>query len=431
MLLTIPIFMHCLSDKSSIEKSFVLTRIINGGNEVRKKQAESYGDLSYNCFLGFKRSLSVEKNDKRRVPVSHYLGSNETISAGSTKGEKLVRYDGMIPLLSRRWKACIVRNSLLGGDISKDETERIQLFCRDRYLQNSIRFFKFYNPMEVSKNGSDCYQSDFDSLLLREIHNKRDLDRLQATQLKNDLLSPVVLDSCDKTLLESVDSADRWEGGSVSYFEREAFSNLSSFTSCKKTRSFHDCISGVDCDKNREDFLILHPYSQMRNELLNRLAEFFLIIEKSNLIFNGAIVFDVSDSIKSGKGFPLKMKENLPFTRVSAKNFGLASSRYFDFNEILPNYFKVSLGIPKKTINRSENTTSSKKLKGKDNIHSIYSLVRLYGRNRIIPLYSTYIFLFCDYFCALSTEYFFRIKYRLDGWTGSGEYTGVTRIATE
>lgn len=32
---------------------------------------------------------------------------------------------------------------------------------------------------------------------------------------------------------------------------------------------------------------------------------------------------------------------------------------------------------------------------------------------------------------ALASEYFFRIKYRLDGWAGSGESTGVTRIATE
>ena len=70
-------------------------------------------------------------------------------------------------------------------------------------------------------------------------------------------------------------------------------------------------------------------------------------------------------------------------------------------------------------------------MKEKGNIHSTYSLVRLYVRNRIIPLYSTYIFLFYDYFCALFSEYFFQIKYRLDGWTGSGEYTGVTRIATE
>nr|YP_010308045.1 conserved hypothetical chloroplast protein Ycf2 [Microlepia speluncae]YP_010308061.1 conserved hypothetical chloroplast protein Ycf2 [Microlepia speluncae]ULU27966.1 conserved hypothetical chloroplast protein Ycf2 [Microlepia speluncae]ULU27967.1 conserved hypothetical chloroplast protein Ycf2 [Microlepia speluncae] len=431
MLLTIPIFMHCLSDKSSIERSFVLTRIINGGNEVRKRQAQSSGDLSHNCFLRFERSLSVEKNGKRGVPVSHYLGSNEDSYAGSTEGEKHVRYDTMIPSLSGRWKACIVRDSLLGGDISnKDKIGRIQLFRRDSCLQNSIRFFKFYNHAGVSKKGSDCYQSDFDSLLFWEIRNKRDLDRLQATRLKNDLLSPVVLDSCDKTLLESADSADcRGEDGSVFFFEQEAFSNLSSFTSCEITTSFRDCISGLDCDKNGEYFSVLHTYSQMRSGLINRLTEFFSIIEESNLIFDGAMVIGVSNSSKSGKGFPLEMKENMPFTRISAKKLGLASSRYFDFNEIISNYFEVFLGIPKNTINRSENTTSSKKLKG--NIHSTYSLVRLYGRSRIIPLYSTYISLFCDYFCALSTEYLFRIKYRLDGWAGIGEYTGVTRIATE
>nr|YP_009426994.1 conserved hypothetical chloroplast protein ycf2 [Hypodematium crenatum]YP_009427010.1 conserved hypothetical chloroplast protein ycf2 [Hypodematium crenatum]ASU95611.1 conserved hypothetical chloroplast protein ycf2 [Hypodematium crenatum]ASU95612.1 conserved hypothetical chloroplast protein ycf2 [Hypodematium crenatum] len=429
MLLAIPISMHCLSDKRSIERSFVLTGIINGGDGVRKKQAENLGDFSCDSFLRFERSLSVEKNGKRRIPVSHYLGLNGDISAGSTKKERQVRYDAMIPLVSGRWKACVVRGSLLGlgRDRSKDETERIQLFCRSRCLQNSSRFFKFYNYLVVSKNN----QSDFASLFFWENHNKQDPGRLQATQLRNDSLSPVVLNSYDKALLESGNSADHRGDGSGFYFEREAFSNLSSFTSCEKTTSFRGCISGLDCDENGEEFSILHIYSQMRNGLINRLTKFISIIKKSNLISNGAIVSGVSNSVKSGKGFPLKMKGDMPLTQISGKKLGLANSRHLNLNEILLNYFQISLGIPRKISNRSENTTSLNQLKEEGNIHSIYSLVRLYGRNRIIPLYSTYIFLFYDYFCALSTEYFFQIKYRLDGWTGSGGYTGVTRIATE
>nr|YP_009427346.1 conserved hypothetical chloroplast protein ycf2 [Pseudophegopteris aurita]YP_009427362.1 conserved hypothetical chloroplast protein ycf2 [Pseudophegopteris aurita]ASU95962.1 conserved hypothetical chloroplast protein ycf2 [Pseudophegopteris aurita]ASU95963.1 conserved hypothetical chloroplast protein ycf2 [Pseudophegopteris aurita] len=427
MLLTIPISMHCLSDKRSIERSFALVGVINGGDGVIKKQAEISGDFSRDCFPRFKRSSPVEKNGKRGIPVSHYLGLNEDISAGSTKKGKQVRYDAMIPLGSGRWEACVVRDSLLGRDISKDETERIQAFCRDRCLQNSSRFFKFYNYMVVSRNN----QSDFDSLFFWESHNKRYLGRLQATQLRSDSLSPVVLNSYDKALLESGDSADHRGDGSRFYFEREAFSNLSSFTSCEKTTSFRGCISGVDCDKIGEEFPILHTYSQMKNGLINRLTEFISIIEKSNLVFGGAIVIDVSNSVKSGKGFPLKTKGDMPLTQISGKKLGLASSRHLNLNEILPNYFQISSGIPRKISNRSENTTFSNQLEEKGNIHSIYSLVRLYGRNRIIPLYSTYIFLFYDYFCAFFTEYFSQIKYRLDGWTGSGEYTGVTRIATE
>nr|YP_010267365.1 conserved hypothetical protein Ycf2 [Brainea insignis]YP_010267381.1 conserved hypothetical protein Ycf2 [Brainea insignis]QKV47387.1 conserved hypothetical chloroplast protein Ycf2 [Brainea insignis]QKV47415.1 conserved hypothetical chloroplast protein Ycf2 [Brainea insignis]UIF93965.1 conserved hypothetical protein Ycf2 [Brainea insignis]UIF93981.1 conserved hypothetical protein Ycf2 [Brainea insignis] len=427
MLLTIPISMHCLSDKRSIERSFVLAGVINGGDGAIKKQAENSGDFSCDRFPRFERSLSTEKNGKRGIPVSHYLGLNEDISAGSTKKEKQVRYDAMIPLVSGRWKACVVRDSLLGRDISKDETERIQAFCRDKCLQNSSRFFKFYNHLVVSKNN----QSDFDSLFFWKNHNKRDLGRLQATQLRNDSLSPVVLNSYDKALLESRNLADHRGDGSEFYFEREAFSNLSSFTSCEKTTSFRGCISGLDCDKNGEEFPILHTYSQMKNGLINRLTEFISIIEKSNLIFNGAIVIDVSNSVKSGKGFPLKTKGDVPLTQISGKKLGLASSRHLDLDEIFPNYFQIFLGIPRKISNQSENTTFLNQLQEKGNIHSIYSLVRLYGRNRIIPLYSTYIFIFHDYFCALFTEYFFQIKYRLDGWTRSGEYTGVTRIATE
>nr|QKV47131.1 conserved hypothetical chloroplast protein Ycf2 [Tectaria decurrens]QKV47142.1 conserved hypothetical chloroplast protein Ycf2 [Tectaria decurrens]WVH13663.1 conserved hypothetical chloroplast protein Ycf2 [Tectaria coadunata] len=427
MLLAIPISMHCLSDKRLIEGSVVLTGVINGGDGVRKKQAENLVDVSCDCFLRFERSLYVEKNGKRRIPASHYLGLNEDISAGSTKKEKQVRYDGMIPLVSGRWKACVVRGSLLGRDISKDETEGIRVFCRGRCLQNSSKFFKFYNYLVVSKNN----QSDFDLFLFWENRNKRDPGRLQATQLRNDSLSPVVLNSYDKALLESGNSADHRGDGSGFYSEREAFSNLSSFTSCEKTTSFRGCISGLDCGKNGEEFPIPHTYLQMRNGLINRLIEFLSIIEKSNLISDGAVVIDISSSVKSVKGFPLKMKGDMPLTQISGKTLGLASSRHLNLNEILPNYFQISLGIPEEISDRGENTTFPNELKEEDNIHSIYSLVRLYGRGRVIPLYSTYIFLFYDYFCALSTEYFFQIKYRLNGWAGIGGYTGATRIATE
>lgn len=351
MLLTIPISMHCLSDKRSIERSFVLAGVINGGDGVIKKQAENSGDFSCDRFPRFERSLSVEKNGKRGIPVSHYLGLNKEISAGSTKKEKQVRYDAMIPLVSGRWKACVVRDSILGRGMSKDKTEKIQALCRDRCLQNSSRFFKFYNYMVVSKNN----QNDFDSLFFWKNHNKQDLGRLQATQLRNDSLSPVVLNSYDKALLESGDSADHRGDGSEFSLEREA--NLPSFTSCEKT-SFRGCISGLDCDKNGEEFPILHTYSQMKNGLINRLTKFILIIEKSNLIFNGAIVIDVSNSVKSGKGFPLKTKGEMPLTQISGKKLGLASSRHLDLNEIFPNYFQLFLGIPRKISNQSENTTS-------------------------------------------------------------------------
>lgn len=351
MLLAIPIFMHCLSDKRLIERDVVLTGVINGGDGVRKKQAENLVDFSCDCFLRFERSLYVEKNGKRRIPASHYLGLNEDIFAGSTKKEKQVCYDGMIPLVSGRWKACVVRNSLLGRDISKDDPEGIQAFFRGRCLQNSSRFFKFYNYIIACKNN----QSDFDLLFFWENRNKRDLGRLQSAQLRNDSLSPVVLNSYDKALLESGNSADHRGDRSGFYSEREAFSNLSSFTSCEKTTSFRGCISGLDCGKNGEEFPIPHTYSQMRNGLINRLIEFISIIEKSDLISNGATVIDINNSVNSVKGFPLKMKGDMPLTQISGKKLGLASSRHL--NEILPNYFQISLGIPKEISNRGENTT--------------------------------------------------------------------------
>ena len=93
----------------------------------------------------------------------------------------------------------------------------------------------------------------------------------------------------------------------------------------------------------------------MRNGLINRLIEFISIIEKSDLISNGATVIDINNSVNSVKGFPLKMKGDMPLTQISGKKLGLASSRHL--NEILPNYFQISLGIPKEISNRGENTT--------------------------------------------------------------------------
>nr|YP_009549230.1 conserved hypothetical chloroplast protein Ycf2 [Llavea cordifolia]YP_009549246.1 conserved hypothetical chloroplast protein Ycf2 [Llavea cordifolia]AYW16379.1 conserved hypothetical chloroplast protein Ycf2 [Llavea cordifolia]AYW16395.1 conserved hypothetical chloroplast protein Ycf2 [Llavea cordifolia] len=435
MLLTIPISMHRLSDKNSIERSFVSTKVINGGNGIKKKQAGNSGNFSHDCFLRFKRFFSVETNRNKGVPASFYLGSNKDISifAGSSSKEKKIRYDVMTPPVSGSWKARITRDSLLfGGDIFKDETGGIQAVRGDRYLENLSRFFESYNHWGVPKNGNDCYQKNFDSLLLQEIHDKQDLDQLLAIRLRNDSLSPVVLDPCDEALLESINSADHRGDGSAFSFEQEAFSNLSSSMSCEKTMLFRNFLSGLDSGRNRIYFPVLRVYSQIRNQLINRLTDFLSIIKKSNLTPGGKIVIGVSNSIKSEKGFfPSKMEENMPFTEISGEKLRLASSRYFDFNEILPNYSEASLGIPRETTNRNENTNFLNKLKGGGDLDSIYYLVRLYGRSRIIPLHSTYIVLSYDYFCVSSTEYFFRIKYWLDGWTGGGEYTSVTRIATE
>nr|YP_009478241.1 hypothetical protein [Adiantum shastense]YP_009478257.1 hypothetical protein [Adiantum shastense]AVP32734.1 hypothetical protein [Adiantum shastense]AVP32739.1 hypothetical protein [Adiantum shastense] len=429
MLLAIPFFMHRLSDKNLVGGSFVLAKVLNGGDGIRKKQTKIYGNFSYDCFLQFKRFFSVGRNVERGVPAPYYLGSKKdiSISAGSSKEEREIRYDVTTPLLSGRWRARITRDSLLfGGDRFEDETEGIR---RGRYLQNLLRFFEFYKHLVVSKSGSDCHQNNFDSSLLREIRNKQDLGRLQAIRLGNDSLSPVILDPCDKALPESADSADHRGDGSAFSYEQEAFSKLSSFTSRKKTMLFCNSISGLDYGEDEEGFPVLHAYSQIRNQLINRLTDFLSIIKKSNLLLGGEIVIDVSNSIKSEKG--LGMKKNMPFTKISGKKLRLANSGYFDFDEILPNYVKASLEIPKETTNQNGNTNFRNKLEGGGNLDSIYSLVRLYGRNRIIPLYSTYIFLLHDYFCALSTEYLFQIQYWLDGWTGGGEYTSVTRIATE
>nr|YP_010409096.1 hypothetical protein RF2 [Adiantum flabellulatum]YP_010409112.1 hypothetical protein RF2 [Adiantum flabellulatum]URH13326.1 hypothetical protein RF2 [Adiantum flabellulatum]URH13342.1 hypothetical protein RF2 [Adiantum flabellulatum] len=437
MLLAIPIFMHCLSYKNSIDRSFVLTKVIDGGEGIRKKQTENYGNFSYDCFLQFNRFFSVGRDGKREIPEPYYLGSNKdiSISAGSSKEEKEICYDVTIPLPSGSWKARIMRRRdflLFGGDRFKGKTEGIQVVRGGRYLQNLVRFFKFYKKLVVYKNGSDCHQNTFDLSLLREIFDKQDLGRLQAIRLGNNSLSPVVLYPFDKVPSESADSADHRRDGSAFPSEQEVFSNLYSFTSREKTMLFWNSISGLNYGEDEGGFPVLHAYSQVRNQLINRLTGFLSRIRKSNFLLGGKIVIDVSNRINSERVFfPSGMRRNRPFTKISGKKLRLASDGYFDFVEIFPNYFKASLEIPEETTNRNGNTNFLDELEGGGNLDSIYSLVRLYGRNRIIPLYSTYIFLLHDYFCALSTEYFFRIKYWLDGWTGGGGYTSLTGIAAE
>nr|NP_848105.2 Ycf2 [Adiantum capillus-veneris]NP_848121.2 Ycf2 [Adiantum capillus-veneris]Q85B60.2 RecName: Full=Protein Ycf2 [Adiantum capillus-veneris]AAP29436.2 hypothetical protein [Adiantum capillus-veneris]AAP29454.2 hypothetical protein [Adiantum capillus-veneris] len=433
MLLAIPIFMHCLSYKNSIDRGFVLAKVIDGGEGIRKKQTENYGNFSYDCFLQFKRFLSVGRDGKREILEPYYLGLNKdiSISASSSKEEREIRYDVTTPLPSGRWKARIMRRDslLFGGDRFKGKTEGIQVVRGGRYLQDLVRFFKFYKNLVVSKNGSDCHQNNFDSLLLREICDKQDLGRLQAIRLGNNSLSSVVLYPFES---ESADSADPRRDGSAFPSEQEVFSNLYSFTSREKTILFRNSISGLDYGEDEGGFPVLHAYSQVRNQLINRLTNFLSIIRKSNLPLGGKIVIDVSNRIKSERVFfPSGMKKNMPFTKISGKKLRLASGGYFDFVEIFPTYFKASLEIPRETTNQNGNTNFLDELEGGGNLDSIYSLVRLYGRNRIIPLYSTYIFLLHDYFCALSTEYFFRIKYWLDGWTGGRVYISFTGIATE
>lgn len=433
MLLTIPIFMHRLSDKNSIERSFVLTKVINGGDGIRKKQTENSDNFSYDWFLRFNKFLSVARNGGKGVPAPYHLGSNKdiSISADSSKEDKKIRYGVTSPPVFNIWKARIMRDSLLfTRDRFEDKTEGIPVVRGGRYPKNFLKFFKFYTHQVVSKNGSDCHQNNFDSSFLWEINDEPDLDLLQTIRLGNDSLSSVVLDPCDKALLKSADSADHRGDGSAFSFEQEAFSNLSSFASCKKTMLFRSFISGLDYGEYRKNFPVLHAYSQIRNQLISRFTDFLSRIKKSNPIFDGEIGIDVGNSIKSEKGFfPSGIRENMPFTKISDKKLKLANSEYF--NEILPNYFKASFEIPKKTTFQNENTNFLNKLKGGGDLDSIYLLVKLYGRNRIISLYSTYIFLLHDYLCALSTEYFYQIKYWLDGWKGGREYTSVTRIATD
>jgi hypothetical protein len=337
VLLAMPIFMHCLNKGSSIGEGSVLAKTMNRSVEVRKEQVENSSDFPY-CVPQFKRSLSVERDEKGRTPDSYYfLASNEDTSIGSTREQKH-------PLVSGRWRVCLVRDSLPSEDISRDETERIQPLWIDRFLEDSNRFFKFYKYAGLTKNRIDFYKNGSDSSFSWKVSNKQDPDRLRTTGLKNDFKIPA--DSCDKILFESEG------GGSVFHPEREAFYELSSFPFCINKKPSRYGTSGLDCHGGGGDPPILQIYSQMRNTLIYRLNRFLLIDEESNPISIGTRILGIKNSEKSGKRFPLKMREN-------------------------------------------------------------YTLI----------LY--------DYFCGLASKYLFRMKYRLGGWAGSGESTGVTRIAIE
>nr|YP_009547602.1 conserved hypothetical chloroplast protein Ycf2 [Vaginularia trichoidea]YP_009547618.1 conserved hypothetical chloroplast protein Ycf2 [Vaginularia trichoidea]AYW16119.1 conserved hypothetical chloroplast protein Ycf2 [Vaginularia trichoidea]AYW16135.1 conserved hypothetical chloroplast protein Ycf2 [Vaginularia trichoidea] len=431
MLLAIPILMHSLSDKNSLKINFVLAKIIHGGGGVRKKHTENSD--AYDCLLLLERFFSVKRIGERGVPAPYYLGSNKKIliSGDYSKEEMSIRQDDVItPLLSGRWKARIRKKDLFGEEKLKDEAEDIQVVGGNRPLKDLLMFFKSYKKFLVSKSGNDCPQNNLESLPLWEIRNSQDAG--QAIRFGNDSLSLVVLDPFKRALLGSANSTNLLRDESAFSYEQEAFSTMSLFMSHEKTTLFCNSISELDYEKDKKLFPVLYAYPQITNPLKNRLTYFLLIIGKSNLFLGGEKKIDVSNSIKSDKGISSsEMRTNTPFTKRSGKKLRVASNGYFDFDDILPNCLKASLKIPKKTTNRNEITNFVTKLEGGRNLDSRYSAVRLYEQNRLIPIYFTYIYLFHDYFCTLSNEYFSRLNYWLDRWTDGGEYTSLTRIAIE
>ena len=87
---------------------------------------------------GFDSSFSSKVSNKQDLAL------NQDTSTDSTREQRH-------PLVSGRWKVCLVRDSLPSEDISRDDTERIQPLWIDRFLKDSKRFSNSINMRDLPK----------------------------------------------------------------------------------------------------------------------------------------------------------------------------------------------------------------------------------------------------------------------------------------
>nr|YP_010715443.1 Ycf2 [Todea barbara]WDE24573.1 Ycf2 [Todea barbara] len=179
---------------------------------------------------------------------------------------------------------------------------------------------------------------------------------------------------------------------------------------------------------NSGEFSILHTYSRIRNGLINGMNELVLAITTPNSILSNERI--ASDSDKYSK---VSVSEYaLSIGQIFNNELGIINIESFD-QRILESIGKDSLGIgaPRGGNDKDRISLLWNGLKAKADMYSISSLIKSYERNRIISLCSIYTLYIYDYIHILYSEYFFRIKSRLDGWMNNESFFGITRNVIE
>nr|YP_009424168.1 conserved hypothetical protein Ycf2 [Schizaea pectinata]YP_009424183.1 conserved hypothetical protein Ycf2 [Schizaea pectinata]APT66050.1 conserved hypothetical protein Ycf2 [Schizaea pectinata]APT66051.1 conserved hypothetical protein Ycf2 [Schizaea pectinata] len=176
--------------------------------------------------------------------------------------------------------------------------------------------------------------------------------------------------------------------------------------------------------KNGIESPISQIYSQTRNKSMgDRLIGSPPPFRESAPIPNRAGGFDRNDE-ESGKAS--RCEGDLLPNKILLNRFGFRSNKCVDTKNSFPINCRIFPGIPGVVIdNYRKNTTCLIRSKERGSICLLGPLVRWYERKGLTPLCSIYMLLLHENFCALAAEYFSRIQYRLDGWTGSKESTRV------
>nr|YP_010463853.1 conserved hypothetical protein Ycf2 [Anemia phyllitidis]YP_010463869.1 conserved hypothetical protein Ycf2 [Anemia phyllitidis]UUL71119.1 conserved hypothetical protein Ycf2 [Anemia phyllitidis]UUL71135.1 conserved hypothetical protein Ycf2 [Anemia phyllitidis] len=400
MVLAIPISMHCLIEKSSIQTGSIdLAKLIDGGSRTIEEPAIDSFQFSYSVPPSI-RSLYVGKDGKKETYHDYNSALNKDIFAGLEKKKQQVLTDNVKdPLISDGWKIWITKGPSSG--LSGDMMKKTQVRVLDKNLEDFQGFFEFYKNFKhfAEGRGNDCVFS-----YTKQISDSWEIQRDFRYFLPNsppwlgDSVSPSVAGVTEK-------------GSNRNLYPSQ---NLKWFLQSLEFNSH----------ENGRKSPISQTYSQTRNKLIDRLIGFILLFKKSDPIPNRVRGIDQNGE-KSGKAF--RRKENLSFNTILWRIFGFQSSKCVDLKKSFSKNCKIFLSIPGGiTDGNKYNTTCLIRLRERGSIRLLYPLVRWYERKKLISLCSIYTLLLYDNFCALANECFSRIQYQLDGWAGSTGVAGIT-----
>nr|YP_010444715.1 conserved hypothetical chloroplast protein Ycf2 [Schizaea fistulosa]YP_010444782.1 conserved hypothetical chloroplast protein Ycf2 [Schizaea fistulosa]UTJ90219.1 conserved hypothetical chloroplast protein Ycf2 [Schizaea fistulosa]UTJ90220.1 conserved hypothetical chloroplast protein Ycf2 [Schizaea fistulosa] len=165
-------------------------------------------------------------------------------------------------------------------------------------------------------------------------------------------------------------------------------------------------------------------YSQTRNKSMgDRLIGSLLPFKESDPISNRAGGVDQNGE-ESREAF--RLEGDLSPNTILWNRFGFRSKKCVDPRKNLLINCGIFLGTPGVVNRDRKNTTCPIPSKERGNIPPQGPLVKKW--KGLTPLYSIYMLLLRDSFCALANEYLLRVHYRLDGWTEGKESASVAGI---
>nr|YP_010444914.1 conserved hypothetical chloroplast protein Ycf2 [Schizaea poeppigiana]YP_010444929.1 conserved hypothetical chloroplast protein Ycf2 [Schizaea poeppigiana]UTJ90383.1 conserved hypothetical chloroplast protein Ycf2 [Schizaea poeppigiana]UTJ90384.1 conserved hypothetical chloroplast protein Ycf2 [Schizaea poeppigiana] len=366
-LLALPISMHCsLIGKESNQRSPIdLARLIGEGGETIEEPSVDSFHISFSVPLSIRSSLYADgRNNIRKTYHDYDSDLSRDILVGLGKGE--------------RWQ---------------------NPMCDTKNLKYFNRFFESYKEFVGRRDGGCVFP--YTKTFLDSWEIRRDLRYFLPNSLTWYYAPPSMAGVAGSGSKENLYPCrnPRWVLQSLRFNSR----------------------------KNGMESPISQISSQTRNKSMgDRLIGPPLRFRESAPIPNRAGGIDRNGK-ESGKAFRCE-GDLLPNT-ILWNRFGFRSNKCVDTKKSFLKKGRIFLGIPRVVTDKyRKNTTYLTRSKERGSICLLGPLVRWYERKGLTPFCSIYMLLLHDSFCTLVAEYFSRIQYRLDGWTGSEESTRVAEI---